>query len=203
MAAIYRTLLDEIAATASGARAARGAHAAAQALDRLADLVDDVSRSGRRRGRGLRGPRRGGGARARRGAVTSFEANRVAGGRAARVEYRGTLLDNGQHLLLGAYRDTLALMRSGRRAGKRACAASPHARDPRAPRAARAATARAAAPAWALLRARDSTGGPPARVALRPRQRECACASPSRSSATSAPDARLNALLGRRCASRR
>ena len=36
--------------------------------------------------------------------------HRVAGGRARRVEYRGTLLDNCQHLLLGAYRDTLALM---------------------------------------------------------------------------------------------
>jgi predicted NAD/FAD-binding protein len=44
-------------------------------------------------------------------AVTLFEANRVAGGRARRVEYRGTMLDNGQHLLLGAYRDTLAMMR--------------------------------------------------------------------------------------------
>jgi squalene-associated FAD-dependent desaturase len=44
-------------------------------------------------------------------AVTVFEANRVAGGRARRVEYRGTMLDNGQHLLLGAYRDTLELMR--------------------------------------------------------------------------------------------
>ncbi len=43
--------------------------------------------------------------------VTLFEANRTAGGRARRVEYRGTLLDNGQHLLLGAYRETLALMR--------------------------------------------------------------------------------------------
>ena len=43
-------------------------------------------------------------------AVTIFEANRVAGGRARRVEYRGTMLDNGQHLLLGAYRSTLALM---------------------------------------------------------------------------------------------
>lgn len=48
----------------------------------------------------------------RRGAaVTLFEANRTAGGRARRVEYRDTLLDNGQHLLLGAYRATLALMR--------------------------------------------------------------------------------------------
>ncbi len=44
-------------------------------------------------------------------AVTVFEANRVPGGRARRVEYRGVLLDNGQHILLGAYRRTLALMR--------------------------------------------------------------------------------------------
>ncbi|HYC37510.1 MAG TPA: hydroxysqualene dehydroxylase HpnE [Usitatibacter sp.] len=44
-------------------------------------------------------------------AVTLYEANRVAGGRARRVEYRGALLDNGQHILLGAYRETLALMR--------------------------------------------------------------------------------------------
>lgn len=44
-------------------------------------------------------------------AVTLFEANRVAGGRARRVEYRGTLLDNGQHILLGAYRDTLGALR--------------------------------------------------------------------------------------------
>jgi hydroxysqualene dehydroxylase len=42
--------------------------------------------------------------------VTLVEANRVPGGRARRVEYRGTTLDNGQHLLLGAYRETLALM---------------------------------------------------------------------------------------------
>ena len=44
-------------------------------------------------------------------AVSLFEANRVPGGRARRVEYRGTLLDNGQHLLLGAYTETLDLMR--------------------------------------------------------------------------------------------
>jgi squalene-associated FAD-dependent desaturase len=42
--------------------------------------------------------------------VSLFEANRTPGGRARRVEYRGTLLDNGQHLLLGAYKATLALM---------------------------------------------------------------------------------------------
>jgi squalene-associated FAD-dependent desaturase len=43
-------------------------------------------------------------------AVTLYEANRVAGGRARRVEYRESLLDNGQHLLLGAYRETLELI---------------------------------------------------------------------------------------------
>ena len=43
--------------------------------------------------------------------VSVFESNRTPGGRARRVEYRGTLLDNGQHLLLGAYRSTLRLMR--------------------------------------------------------------------------------------------
>ena len=49
---------------------------------------------------------------ARRGqAVSLFDSNRTPGGRARRVEYRGALLDNGQHLLLGAYRVTLALMR--------------------------------------------------------------------------------------------
>ena len=44
-------------------------------------------------------------------AVSVFEANRVPGGRARRVLYRGWSLDNGQHILLGAYRETLALMR--------------------------------------------------------------------------------------------
>ncbi len=44
-------------------------------------------------------------------AVTLVDANRTPGGRARRVDYRGTGLDNGQHILLGAYRETLALMR--------------------------------------------------------------------------------------------
>ena len=43
--------------------------------------------------------------------VSVFESNRTPGGRARRVEYRGALLDNGQHLLLGAYQSTLAVMR--------------------------------------------------------------------------------------------
>lgn len=43
--------------------------------------------------------------------VTLFEAGRVPGGRARSVEIDGRTLDNGQHILLGAYRETLALMR--------------------------------------------------------------------------------------------
>lgn len=43
--------------------------------------------------------------------VTLFEAGRVLGGRARSVQIDGRTVDNGQHILLGAYRDTLALMR--------------------------------------------------------------------------------------------
>ena len=50
---------------------------------------------------------------ARRGAkVTLYEAARTPGGRARRIDYQGHVLDNGQHILLGAYRDTLHLMRT-------------------------------------------------------------------------------------------
>jgi predicted NAD/FAD-binding protein len=48
----------------------------------------------------------GGGAR-----VTLFEAARSLGGRARGVELNGSMLDNGQHILLGAYGDTLRLLR--------------------------------------------------------------------------------------------
>jgi len=48
---------------------------------------------------------------ARAGAhVTLYEAARTAGGRARRIDYQGNTLDNGQHILLGAYRDTLRVM---------------------------------------------------------------------------------------------
>ncbi|MCP1572991.1 putative NAD/FAD-binding protein [Herbaspirillum rubrisubalbicans] len=43
--------------------------------------------------------------------VSLFEAARTLGGRARRVELDGQVLDNGQHILLGAYRATLALMK--------------------------------------------------------------------------------------------
>ncbi|MRW91953.1 FAD-dependent oxidoreductase [Duganella sp. FT80W] len=42
--------------------------------------------------------------------VTLLEAGRTLGGRARRVETDRKLLDNGQHILLGAYRETLRLM---------------------------------------------------------------------------------------------
>jgi squalene-associated FAD-dependent desaturase len=43
--------------------------------------------------------------------VEVFEAGPVAGGRARRVRSRGRVYDNGQHLLVGAYRELLRLMR--------------------------------------------------------------------------------------------
>nr|WP_119153465.1 hydroxysqualene dehydroxylase HpnE [Caldimonas tepidiphila] len=43
--------------------------------------------------------------------VTLFEMAGHLGGRARRVELDGTALDNGQHILIGAYGETLALMR--------------------------------------------------------------------------------------------
>jgi hydroxysqualene dehydroxylase len=44
--------------------------------------------------------------------VTVFEAARHLGGRARSVEIEGIELDNGQHVLIGAYRETLRLMRA-------------------------------------------------------------------------------------------
>lgn len=43
--------------------------------------------------------------------VTLFEMAPRAGGRARGIDAAGPVLDNGQHILIGAYRDTLALMR--------------------------------------------------------------------------------------------
>jgi squalene-associated FAD-dependent desaturase len=43
--------------------------------------------------------------------TTLFEAGRVLGGRARSVSVDGRTLDNGQHILLGAYRETLDVMR--------------------------------------------------------------------------------------------
>ena len=44
-------------------------------------------------------------------AVSVFESSRIAGGRARLIAAGGLSLDNGQHILLGAYSETLRLMR--------------------------------------------------------------------------------------------
>jgi predicted NAD/FAD-binding protein len=43
--------------------------------------------------------------------VTVYEMAAVPGGRARSIDHGGEVLDNGQHILIGAYRDSLALMR--------------------------------------------------------------------------------------------
>ncbi len=43
--------------------------------------------------------------------VTLFEAGPALGGRARGMDYKGLRLDNGQHILLGAYQETLALLK--------------------------------------------------------------------------------------------
>jgi hydroxysqualene dehydroxylase len=45
-------------------------------------------------------------------AVTLFEMAALPGGRAREVVWDGTVLDNGQHILIGAYTETLRLMRA-------------------------------------------------------------------------------------------
>jgi squalene-associated FAD-dependent desaturase len=42
--------------------------------------------------------------------VTVYEASRTLGGRARRVDYNGVALDNGLHILIGAYREALRLI---------------------------------------------------------------------------------------------
>jgi squalene-associated FAD-dependent desaturase len=44
-------------------------------------------------------------------AVDVFEASRTLGGRARSVQWNGLTIDNGQHILIGAYSETLRLMR--------------------------------------------------------------------------------------------
>ena len=85
-------------------------------MDRLADLAHRVNNAtqGRARVAVIGGGYAGMAAAtelARNGAaVTVFEAARVLGGRARRVESGGMRLDNGLHILLGAYHQTLRLI---------------------------------------------------------------------------------------------
>jgi predicted NAD/FAD-binding protein len=50
--------------------------------------------------------------RGRRPPVDVFEASRILGGRARAVQIDGFTVDNGQHILVGAYSETLRLMRA-------------------------------------------------------------------------------------------
>ena len=43
--------------------------------------------------------------------VTVFESAKLLGGRARGIDYKGVMLDNGQHIMLGAYRETLRLLK--------------------------------------------------------------------------------------------
>ena len=43
--------------------------------------------------------------------ATVFESAKLLGGRARGVDYKGVMLDNGQHIMLGAYRETLRLLK--------------------------------------------------------------------------------------------
>ena len=44
--------------------------------------------------------------------ITLLEASRTLGGRARTVEMQGKSLDNGQHIMLGAYAETLRLFKT-------------------------------------------------------------------------------------------
>jgi uncharacterized protein with NAD-binding domain and iron-sulfur cluster len=61
--------------------------------------------------------------------VTVFEAATTLGGRARRVDVHGHAVDNGQHILLGAYGQTLSLLRTVQRS-RRARIARPAAPAP-------------------------------------------------------------------------
>ncbi len=90
--------------------------------------------------------------------VTVFEAGRNLGGRARRVEIDGLPLDNGQHILSGAYRETLRLLKLVGVAPEQALLRLPL--TLLYPGKLRLAAPRLPAPlhlAWALARARGAT----------------------------------------------
>ncbi|UQV44131.1 hydroxysqualene dehydroxylase HpnE [Janthinobacterium lividum] len=90
--------------------------------------------------------------------VTVFEAARTLGGRARRVERESTVLDNGQHILLGAYTETLRLMKlAGQDPGELILNLPLQMRYPAGPDGMDFIAPRLPAPlhlAWALLRAK-------------------------------------------------
>ena len=124
MAAIYRTLLDEIERDGFQVLTQRTSLTPLRKLWLAWKTCGIAAASARRRAPATpawrprsRSPRRG-------AQVTVFESGAVPGGRARRVERRrATTLDNGQHILIGAYTELSRLMRTGRRARGRACCA--------------------------------------------------------------------------------
>ena len=115
MANIYRTLLREIEARGlPGAAPAHLADAAAQALDRHAHALARplMAAAVAVVGAGWAGLAAAVRAREAGHAVTLFEMAAQLGGRARSVDIEGHALDNGQHILIGAYQRTLALMRT-------------------------------------------------------------------------------------------
>jgi len=92
--------------------------------------------------------------------VRVFEAGRSLGGRARRIERHGMTLDNGQHILSGAYRETLRLMAVVGVAAEQALLRLPLALV--YPGRLRLVAPRLPAPlhlAWALLRASGASAG--------------------------------------------
>src|SRR5205085_4470759 len=89
------------------AHAAHVAHAAAQALDRVAHLGQRVAIIGG----GYAGMAAAVTLAEQRIPVTVFEALALPGGRARRIDSQGHELDNGQHILIGAYTELYRLMR--------------------------------------------------------------------------------------------
>ena len=156
MASIYRTLLREIERDQlPGAAPAHQPHAPAQALAGLARAGAREACEGRHRRRrlGRPGRRRGGHRRPghqvdRLRGLPHARRPGPCGGSARLPDGRTVTLDNGQHILIGAYTETLRLMRDGRRGPGRGAAAP--AADAAIPRRRRPA---AAAPAGAAGRA--------------------------------------------------
>src|SRR6185503_5769878 len=99
-----------------GAEPAHLAHAAAQILDRVENLDRRVAASLGKRvaivGAGYAGMAAAVAVAQRGGKPTVFEAGPVPGGRARRVSSQGTELDNGQHILIGAYSALYDMMRT-------------------------------------------------------------------------------------------
>ena len=109
MAAIYRTLLEEIERDGFPVLdRAHLPHPAAQVLDRLEDVPRRVAVVGA----GYAGMAAAVTLAAEGVRVTVFEAGPVVGGRARRIVSQGTPLDNGQHILIGAYSELFRLMRA-------------------------------------------------------------------------------------------